>query len=237
MAEIKPRWEWRTFGTRFARAEAVFAGLETKGVQETDEVYLLTEKGSNVKIRAGLLDIKVLQQVNEADLEQWMPVLKEGFPASAATVRDVFRAMQVTPPDLTREEYTFEQFLGELIEPTKAVRAARVHKRRVRYVVGGCTSELSDVAVDGSKTRTIAVETEDAAAVVSAVEALGLSGYVNTNYSRGLAAALSGKLPRYAVLDVGTNSVKFHIAEADADGRWKAVADRAELTRLGEGLK
>ena len=112
MAEIKPRWEWRTFGTRFARAEAVFAGLETKGVQETDEVYLLTEKGSNVKIRAGLLDIKVLQQVNEADLEQWMPVLKEGFPASAATVRDVFRAMQVTPPDLTREEYTFEQFLG-----------------------------------------------------------------------------------------------------------------------------
>ena len=61
MAEIKPRWEWRTFGTRFARAEAVFAGLETKGVQETDEIYLLTEKGSNVKIRAGLLDIKVLQ--------------------------------------------------------------------------------------------------------------------------------------------------------------------------------
>ncbi len=65
MAEITPRWEWRTFGTRFARAEAVFAGLETKGVQETDEIYLLTEKGSNVKIRAGLLDIKVLQKVNE----------------------------------------------------------------------------------------------------------------------------------------------------------------------------
>ena len=66
MAEIKPRWEWRTFGTRFARAEAAFAKLETKGVQETDEAYLLTEKGSNVKIRAGLLDIKGLQKVNEA---------------------------------------------------------------------------------------------------------------------------------------------------------------------------
>jgi exopolyphosphatase/guanosine-5'-triphosphate,3'-diphosphate pyrophosphatase len=72
---------------------------------------------------------------------------------------------------------------------------------------------------------------------VAAVESLGLSGYVNTNYSRGLAATLSGKPPRYAVLDVGTNSVKFHIAEADADGTWKAVTDRAELTRLGEGLK
>ena len=237
MAEITPRWEWRTFARRFTRAEAVFARLEPKGVQETDEVYLLTEKGSNVKIRAGLLDIKVLQQVNEAGLEQWMPVMKEGFPARAATLREVFKAMQVTPPDLKRDEYTFDQFLAELIEPTKGVRAAWVHKRRVRYVVGGCTSELSDVTVDGVETRTIAVETEDAAAVVAAVESLGLSGYVNTNYSRGLAATLSGKPPRYAVLDVGTNSVKFHIAEADADGTWKAVTDRAELTRLGEGLK
>jgi exopolyphosphatase/guanosine-5'-triphosphate,3'-diphosphate pyrophosphatase len=237
MAEIKPRWEWRTFGTRFAHAESAFAKLEKKGVQETDEIYLLTEKGSNVKIRAALLDIKVLQKVNEAGLEQWMPVMKEGFPASAATIREVFKAMQVTPPDLTRDGYTLDQFLAELIEPSKAVRSARVHKRRVRYVVGGCTSELSDVTVDGFETRTIAVETEDAAAVVAAVESLGLSGYVNTNYSRGLAATLSRNPQRYAVLDVGTNSVKFHIAEASADGTWTTVTDRAEMTRLGEGLK
>ena len=236
MPGITPRWEWRTFGMRFVEAEAKFAGLETKGVQETDEIYLLTAKGSNVKIRAGLIDIKVLHKVNEAGLEQWMPVMKEGFPAGAATLRDVFKAMQVTSPALTRDDYTLDQFLVELIEPTEAVRAARVHKRRVRYVVGGCTSELSDVAVEGVSTRTIAVESEDAAAVAAAVESLGLSGYVNTNYSRGLTATLSGKPPRYAVLDVGTNSVKFHVAEAGADGLWNAVTDRAEMTRLGEGL-
>ena len=237
MADITPRWEWRTFGTRFPRAEAVFAGLETKGVQETDEVYLLTEKGANVKVRGGLLDSKVLQKVNDWGLEQWLPVMKKGFPASAATVRDVFTAMQVTPPDLAREHYTFDQFLAEVIAPTPGVRAVRVHKRRLRYLVGGCTSELSDVTVEGVATRTIAVETDDPAAVVAAVDLLGLSGYVNTNYSRGLTATLSGKPPRYAVLDVGTNSVKFHMAEAAADGRWKAVIDRAEMTRLGEGLK
>ena len=237
MADIKPRWEWRTFGTRFGRAEAALARLETTGVQESDEIYLLTENGSNVKIRAGLLDIKVLQQVDEAGLEQWMPVMKAGFAASASTLRDVFTAMQVPTPVLSRGEYTLDQFLAELIEPTKEVRAVTVHKRRVRYVVGGCTSEMSDVTVDGLKTRTIAVESEDAAAVVAAVESLGLSGYVNTNYSRGLAATLSGRPQRYAVLDVGTNSVKFHIAEHRADGRWTALTDRAELTRLGEGLK
>jgi exopolyphosphatase/guanosine-5'-triphosphate,3'-diphosphate pyrophosphatase len=41
---------------------------------------------------------------------------------------------------------------------------------------------------------------------------------------------------RYAVVDVGTNSVKFHVAERRAEGWWSAVVDRAEVTRLGDGL-
>jgi exopolyphosphatase/guanosine-5'-triphosphate,3'-diphosphate pyrophosphatase len=41
---------------------------------------------------------------------------------------------------------------------------------------------------------------------------------------------------RYGVVDVGTNSVKFHIGERGADGSWSTVVDRAEVTRLGEGL-
>jgi exopolyphosphatase / guanosine-5'-triphosphate,3'-diphosphate pyrophosphatase len=44
-------------------------------------------------------------------------------------------------------------------------------------------------------------------------------------------------MPRYAVIDVGTNSVKFHIGERCEDGTWRTVADRAEITRLGEGLQ
>ena len=43
-------------------------------------------------------------------------------------------------------------------------------------------------------------------------------------------------MPRYAVIDVGTNSVKFHIGERGGDGRWHQIIDRAEVTRLGEGL-
>ena len=38
------------------------------------------------------------------------------------------------------------------------------------------------------------------------------------------------------MIDVGTNSVKFHIGERAADGSWRTVVDRAEVTRLGEGL-
>ncbi len=66
----------------------------------------------------------------------------------------------------------------------------QVHKRRVRYVVGGCTSEVTEVTANGIATRTIAIESEDADAVVAAVEAMGLSGYVNTHYGKGLAAVV-----------------------------------------------
>ncbi len=38
------------------------------------------------------------------------------------------------------------------------------------------------------------------------------------------------------MIDVGTNSVKFVIAERAENGSWSTVVDRAELTRLGEGL-
>lgn len=44
-------------------------------------------------------------------------------------------------------------------------------------------------------------------------------------------------MPRYAVIDVGTNSVKFNISERRPDGAWQTLVDRAEITRLGEGLE
>jgi len=43
-------------------------------------------------------------------------------------------------------------------------------------------------------------------------------------------------MPLYAVIDVGTNSVKFNISERRDDGTWRTLVDRAEITRLGEGL-
>jgi exopolyphosphatase/guanosine-5'-triphosphate,3'-diphosphate pyrophosphatase len=38
------------------------------------------------------------------------------------------------------------------------------------------------------------------------------------------------------VIDIGTNSVKFHLGERTDDGSWRTIVDRAEVTRLGEGL-
>jgi exopolyphosphatase/guanosine-5'-triphosphate,3'-diphosphate pyrophosphatase len=92
------------------------------------------------------------------------------------------------------------------------------------------------VVANGKSTRTLAVESEDAAGVMQAVRQLGLGGYTNTSYPRGLAALIADQPVRYAVIDAGTNSIKFHIGEHDVGGTWRTVVDRAEVTRLGEGL-
>jgi exopolyphosphatase/guanosine-5'-triphosphate,3'-diphosphate pyrophosphatase len=54
--------------------------------------------------------------------------------------------------------------------------------------------------------------------------------------ARGLKTLAGFGARRYAVIDVGTNSVKLHVGERSADGGWRTVADRARVTRLGEGL-
>ena len=41
---------------------------------------------------------------------------------------------------------------------------------------------------------------------------------------------------RFAAIDVGTNSVLLLVAERQADGRFTAVEERSEITRLGKGV-
>ena len=236
MATITPRWEWRTFGSHFGPAEATFAALTPGGVQESDELYLLSGSGDNVKIRDDLMDIKVLREVDADGLERWTPVMKAVFPLAAADVVRVFEALRLPVPELTRDAYPLDRFVAELAAPGSAIRAVRVHKRRVRYTVDGCMAELSDVTADGRPTRTLAIESEDPAAVIAAVRRVGLGGYTNVNYPRGLAAVIDAEPASYAVIDVGTNSVKCHIAQRVAGGSWRTLVDRAEVTRLGEGL-
>ena len=236
MTTIVPRWEWRAFGRSFGAAEDALVPISPTRTEEGDELYLVSGVSANVKVRDDLMDVKVLREVNADGLERWEPVMKQGFPLATADVSEVLEALDVPAPQLTRATYTLEAFLNELIRPNDLARVVNVHKRRNRFTVAGCMAELADVVADGRPTRTLAVESEDADAVIAAVRAIGLGGYTNTSYPRGLAALIDDDPERSAVIDVGTNSVKFHIGERDGSGSWHTILDRAEITRLGEGL-
>ncbi len=175
MATNALRWEWRTFGSRFGIAETRFAALTPTAVQESDELYLLGG-AANVKIRDELLDIKILQEVDANGLERWAPVMKQSFPLSAADVTKVYGLLGLAAPPLARAAYTLDQFVSELAAQGPQWRPLKVHKLRVRYSIGGCISEFTDIWAGGKASRTIAVESEDAAAVVSAVASMGLAG-------------------------------------------------------------
>jgi exopolyphosphatase / guanosine-5'-triphosphate,3'-diphosphate pyrophosphatase len=221
------RWEWRTFGI----GEDVFGDRSPERVQESDEIYVLSvANGDTVKVRDGLMDVKRLEQVNDAGLEQWAPLLKAEFPLSAEQVRSILQGLRVPVPALDRDTYD----LDDIVAGRADLLTAPVHKHRARYTVGGCTAELTDVTTEHGSTRTVAVESESPERVSAAVRELGLESHTNTSYPRGLKALLRFGAGRYAVVDVGTNSVKFHIGERAADGAWQPVIDRAEVTRLGE---
>jgi exopolyphosphatase/guanosine-5'-triphosphate,3'-diphosphate pyrophosphatase len=248
VSTIKPRWEWRTFGGDLAGAAARLGAQGSSGREPSDEVYLLSAlSDGNVKIRAGLLDIKRLEQTGVDGLELWRPVLKADFPLTAETVARIFDALGVPPPRLERPAYSPDQLCQELIGVEPRLRALEVHKERARYRLGDCLCEVTEVVAEGRAVTSLAVESEDASAVSATLRELGLTGTPSQSYPRGLKALIGfpagtarpGSAPagrRFAVVDLGTNSVKLHVAERDAAGHWTPVLDRSEVTRLGEGL-
>ena len=235
---IVPRWEWRTFGQRFGAAEDRFAELSPTHVDDGDELYILSSRGeASIKVRGGLLDVKRLDQVSHDGLEQWRPVAKVEFPIAATDVASLLSALDAALPALGRDAYDLDELVDEVVRPSADLLVVSVHKRRVHFTLGGCMAELTDVRAGSRATRTIAVEAEDPALVRAAVEELGLWSRQNVSFPRGLKALVGFVARRYGVVDVGTNSVKFHLAERSPDGAWRQLVDRAEITRLGEGLE
>jgi exopolyphosphatase/guanosine-5'-triphosphate,3'-diphosphate pyrophosphatase len=236
--EIVPRWEWRTFGNDFGAAEEALDTLEVERFEESADQYLLfRDSDATVKLRHGLLDVKGLLTVDDVGLEQWVPVAKHPFPVSRDSVAAALARLQVVAlPPLDREAYTAAELLDEVVRPVDALRAVVAHKRRTHYIVDGCMAEICELRADDGSTRSLVLESADPARVIAAVRSLGLETRANVCMVRGLKTLIGFGTARYAVIDVGTNSVKLHVGERRADDTWSVVADRATVTRLGEGL-
>jgi exopolyphosphatase/guanosine-5'-triphosphate,3'-diphosphate pyrophosphatase len=179
--------------------------------------------------------VKRLEAVDRNGLEQWRPVLKAIFPLSPEDVSAMLVALDAPEQTVGSEPYTLERLLLE-VRANSSLTTVAVHKRRVHYLLGTCMAELSEVTVPNGSTPTLAVEAEDPADVAAALRELRLAGSPNVCLARGLKTLIGFEPVRFAVIDVGTNSVKLHVGERRAGDVWETVVDRAEVTRLGEGL-
>lgn len=233
---VVPRWEWRTFGG-LDDDDPALAALRTAATVESDETYVLSRYAdASVKVRAGLLDVKVLKRVNSAGLQLWVPALKATFPLDHEAVAAAFTALGVPVPATRRTASTWEALLDEVARRGEDLHVVDTHKSRHRSVLDDCMVELTDVSVGGRSIGTVAVESPDPQLVTATVGRLGLDGRPNVCVPRGLRTLLGWGPTRFAVLDVGTNSVKFIQGERQPGGRSHTTADAAVVTRLGEGL-
>jgi exopolyphosphatase / guanosine-5'-triphosphate,3'-diphosphate pyrophosphatase len=178
------RWEWRTFGDRFGAAERRLDSVHIDNVAESDETYLISSAGQDaVKVRAGMMDVKHLEQVDDDGLELWKPVMKSPLPISADDARAVLVALDVRAP-LARTSYDLDAIAGA----SAGVLVVPVHKMRRHFTLGGCMAELTDVRTGDRSTRTIAIESEQQGRVIAAVRELGLNPRPNVSFPHGLKA-------------------------------------------------
>ena len=187
--EIKPRFEFRTWAKNFGMVEKKMRQLSLcEMIRESSEIYIVSSGNNenNTKIRDKLMDIKIL--VTEIKgLEQWNPRMKGEFPMKAATLKEeVFPAFEVEIPDLTRDEYSLDQYLDEIIRPHPQLASVSVMKRRFAFTVNDCITEIAEIEINGAGLQTVAVESVDVSAILKAKDMLGLNDYENINYLRAI---------------------------------------------------
>ena len=176
------RWEWRSFGPGLGDAEArirAVAGEE----QRSEETYLISPWSDlNVKIRAGLLDVKSLLRTNATGLEQWQPMPKEPFPIDASTVAALLIDWHVEPtPIASGRRFSQIRLFSLLGDIAPEVSIIPVVKRRRRGQASGCLFEFGWLDAEGQSMETLAIESDDATRVMALLETLGLDALDNVN--------------------------------------------------------
>ena len=144
MDVIVPRWEWRTLRAERRRRPTRCSRRLEPTVEESEELYLLTPGGDNVKVRDGLMDVKVLRETDASGLQRWEPILKAPFPLDEEAARTVFQGLRRPLPDVPSEGLSLEAVLAAAgVDDAGGPRLLRVRKRRARYTVAGCQAERS----------------------------------------------------------------------------------------------
>ena len=193
MAEIKPRYEFRIWGDILEPFRKRLEALAQPGETISEETYLVstTTEKSNVKIRYGLMDIKVLVAVDRG-LEQWKPILKAEFPLSATAIADqVFPSLKLEPPPLGKDQYSMEEFFAEVVRAEPKIAVVDVSKTRFQFSIGVCAAEYARVTINQVPRDTVAVESTDPDAVLQLVKDLGID-QPNVSYIHEISRILGG---------------------------------------------
>ena len=186
------------------------------------------------------MDVKVLRETDASGLQRWEPILKAPFPLDDEAAPDGLPGPP--PPASGRPARGPDPGGGPGGGGAGAPggpRLLRVRKRRARYTVAGCQAERAVFEVEGRRTTSIAVESTDPAAVVAAVDALGLQRLRQPGRPDGAAGCSSTRCRSATPSSTRARTRSSSTSRSStADG---APGGRSSTgpwsTRLGEGLE
>lgn len=183
---VVPRAEFRVFehGIIDVVRERLWNGrtiLHGARQMPTEHYFLsVNTNEANVKVRAGLLDIKTKLYETEHGYEVFRPKVKLRFPVSQDDLASVASHLKVEM-NLDRKEYDIDTFI-ELARAHGELSVVNVEKMRYGFSIDGIICEYAYVWFNGALVETAAVESKDYESMAQVIEELGLSGKPNTNY-------------------------------------------------------
>ncbi|NNK92796.1 MAG: hypothetical protein HKP41_00450 [Desulfobacterales bacterium] len=183
--EITPRAEFRVFGQGIidiVRLAMWKAQAKLFKIRQSEEIYILSSQtnDANVKIRDGLLDIKIKVGETDEGYEIFQPRGKFSFPANKEDLLTIFENLLV---QISAEQstYTLEEFLT-LVDESRELTAVSVEKERYGFSVDGVICEYAEVLFNGALVETACAESTDYTAIENVINTLEIAEFENTNY-------------------------------------------------------
>jgi hypothetical protein len=193
-ARIVPRAEFRVFGQDvIARVQAHMWNGKTvlhQARRMPAETYFLSRltDEANVKVRDGLLDIKVKTGETPEGYEIFQPRGKFQFPVTRQELATILAHLKVDVT-LDRDTCTIDEFVAMAREHPD-LHPVTVEKMRYGFTVDGVICEYAQVYFDGVLVESACVESEDYGAMRAVVATLGLDAEPNTNYLKAAKQAI-----------------------------------------------
>jgi len=187
-AKIVPRAEFRVFGqgiieivqNKMWNGKTILFQARKMPV----ETYFLSvnTNEANVKVRDGLLDIKVKVGETPEGYEIFQPRGKFQFPVKREDLATILSHLKADMK-LDKDTYPIEEFIV-MARKHPDLAPVTVEKMRYGFTVDGIICEYAKVWFNGALIETACAESENYAGMKVVVEGLGIAGMANTSYLR-----------------------------------------------------
>ena len=183
---IVPRAEYRVFGQGLidiVQQKIWDAGATLQKARKMPaEVYFISRHTdeANVKVRDGLLDIKLKVGETPEGYEIFKPSGKVRFPVKRTDLAVILGHLKVEMK-LDKDVYSIDEFIA-LARMHVDLAAVTVEKLRYGFTVDGVICEYARVTFNGALIETACCESEHHASLKNVIESLGIAAMPNTSY-------------------------------------------------------